>query len=74
MEQPIRVIVDVTPTIKERVLVQYLADDLRPKEVSEKQGFSVKTIEAQIMVIKRKFGIRTVAGLVALFMRNGMIK
>lgn len=54
-------------------LVKNLADDLRPKDICNKTGANIRTTEAKIMRMKRKFGCETTNGLVALFFRNKLI-
>ena len=58
-------------------LVQLLADDLRPFQISNCRSdmqFSNRAIEKKIGEIKNQFDCKTVGGLLALFFRNKLIK
>jgi hypothetical protein len=58
-------------------LVQLLADDLRPKSISncrDDMQYSPRTIEKEILRLRTTFDCKTVGGLVALFYRNKLIK
>lgn len=58
---------------KDAMIVKLLANDLRPKEMAEQIGISVRVVEARILSMRRNFKCNTVAGLVALFFRNKVI-
>lgn len=60
-------------TNDELELVRFFANDNRTKDIQEKTGKNVRTLEARIIRAKNKFGCNTHAGLVALFFRNGLI-
>ena len=55
-------------------IVQLLGEDLRPADIAEITGFSPRTIEQKILTLRVSFDCKSVHGLVALFMRNKLIK
>ncbi len=61
-------------TDRDILVVQLLADDYRPAEMTEKIPIAKKTIEKNISDLRGIFKLNTVGGLVALFYRNKLIK
>lgn len=55
-------------------IVKLLGEDLRPADIAEITGFSPRTIEQKILTLRVSFDCKSVHGLVALFMRNKLIK
>lgn len=64
---------ELVPAKTEVELVAMIAEDMRPKEIAQEKQLKPSTIEAQIFYLKKKFGKKTNAGLVSLFMRNKLI-
>lgn len=60
-------------TEREIQIVQMLADEKRPKEISEALKVNPRTMEAYIAESKKKFGCKSYVGLVSLFFRNKLI-
>jgi len=55
-------------------VVQLLGDDNTVEDVANAIEINKRTLEARILLIKRKCSVTTLAGLVALFFRNKLIK
>lgn len=66
--------VDNFATDKEVQLVALIAEDLRPVEIAAKMKAKRSLVESQIFYLRRKFAKKTNAGLVILFVRNGLIE
>lgn len=62
------------PTTREREIIQLLAEGHSNKEVAEKLGISVKTVETHRAAIMRKLGLHSIGELVRYAIRNHMIK
>jgi DNA-binding CsgD family transcriptional regulator len=60
--------------VRDLEIVQLLANDLRPKEIAEQLNTSIRSIEGRVLAIRKAFACNSVAGLVALFFRNKIIK
>ena len=65
----------VSKTVRNEIeLVQMLADDYTPKEISLKLKQSARTVEGKIQVLRKTFECKSVRGLIVLFFREGLIK
>ena len=73
-EKTITVTSHEKPTEAEISIVQLMSDGKRPSEIAAVRGAKTQTIRNQIFQAKKKFGESTNGGLVALFMRNNLIK
>ena len=62
------------PTTREREIIQLLAEGSSNKEVAEKLGISVKTVETHRAAIMRKLGLHSIGELVRYAIRNHMIE
>lgn len=60
-------------TIREREIVQLLAEGRTNKEVASKLFISIKTAEAHRVNINRKLGLNSVSDLVRYAVRNGIV-
>lgn len=58
---------------REREVLQLLAEGLRTKEISQKLGLSVKTVETHRKKIMEKIGIQSVAGLTRYAVKEGLV-
>ncbi|OGS58226.1 MAG: DNA-binding response regulator [Elusimicrobia bacterium RIFOXYB2_FULL_62_6] len=58
---------------REREVLQLLAEGLRTKEISNKLGLSVKTVETHRKKIMEKLGIQSIAGLTRYAVKEGLI-
>ncbi len=54
-------------------MVQMIANGLRAKDIAEKTGRNIRTVEAKIFTLKKKYNAPNPAGLVMLFFRNNLI-
>lgn len=54
-------------------IVQYMANGLRAKDIADKMGKNIRTLEAKIFTLKKKYNAPTPIGLVMLFYRNKLI-
>lgn len=63
---------DFTPF--QRLLLQLIASDLTALDIAEKLKKSVRTIEGHRDLLKKKCGVKTLAGLVAYAINNEIIK
>ena len=62
------------PTTREREIIQLLAEGRSNKEVAEKLGISVKTVETHRAAIMRKLGLHSIGELVRYAIRNHIIE
>jgi DNA-binding NarL/FixJ family response regulator len=62
------------PTTREREIIQLLAEGRSNKEVADKLGISVKTVETHRAAIMRKLGLHSIGELVRYAIRNHMIE
>jgi DNA-binding CsgD family transcriptional regulator len=49
-------------TKRQKQIVLYIADELSPKEIGEKLGISTRTVKFHKRYIRKKLGVRGVAG------------
>jgi DNA-binding NarL/FixJ family response regulator len=61
------------PTTREREIIQLLAEGHGNKEVADKLGISVKTVETHRAAIMRKLGLHSIGELVRYAIRNHII-
>jgi len=59
---------------KEVMIVSMLAEDNTVTEIAAKQNMKVRGLEGTVAAMKRKIGVKTIGGLVAYFIRNGLIE
>ena len=62
------------PTTREREVIQLLAEGSSNKEVADKLGISVKTVETHRAAIMRKLGLHSIGELVRYAIRNKFIE
>ena len=62
------------PTAREREIIQLLAEGSSNKEVADKLGISVKTVETHRAAIMRKLGLHSIGELVRYAIRNHIIE
>jgi DNA-binding NarL/FixJ family response regulator len=62
------------PTTREREIIQLLAEGYSNKEVADKLGISVKTVETHRSAVMRKLGLHSIGELVRYAIRNHIIK
>jgi DNA-binding NarL/FixJ family response regulator len=62
------------PTTREREIIQLLAEGSSNKEVADKLGISVKTVETHRAAIMRKLGLHSIGELVRYAIRNHIIE
>jgi hypothetical protein len=62
------------PTTREREIIQLLAEGASNKEVADKLGISVKTVETHRAAIMRKLGLHSIGELVRYAIRNHIIE
>jgi DNA-binding NarL/FixJ family response regulator len=62
------------PTAREREIIQLLAEGHGNKEVADKLGISVKTVETHRAAIMRKLGLHSIGELVRYAIRNHIIE
>lgn len=62
------------PTAREREIIQLLAEGNGNKEVADKLGISVKTVETHRAAIMRKLGLHSIGELVRYAIRNHIIE
>lgn len=62
------------PTTREREIIQLLAEGHSNKEVADKLGISVKTVETHRAAIMRKLGLHSIGELVRYAIRNHIIE
>jgi DNA-binding NarL/FixJ family response regulator len=62
------------PTTREREVIQLLAEGSSNKEVADKLGISVKTVETHRAAIMRKLGLHSIGELVRYAIRNKIIE
>lgn len=65
---------DDKPTTREREIIQLLAEGYSNKEVAQKLGISVKTVETHRAAIMRKLGLHSIGELVRYAIRNHIIE
>jgi DNA-binding NarL/FixJ family response regulator len=65
---------DDKPTTREREIIQLLAEGSSNKEVAEKLGISIKTVETPRAAIMRKLGLHSIGELVRYAIRNHIIE
>lgn len=65
---------DDKPTTREREIIQLLAEGSSNKEVADKLGISVKTVETHRAAIMRKLGLHSIGELVRYAIRNHIIE
>jgi DNA-binding NarL/FixJ family response regulator len=65
---------DEKPTTREREIIQLLAEGSSNKEVADKLGISVKTVETHRAAIMRKLGLHSIGELVRYAIRNHIIE
>lgn len=65
---------DDKPTRREREIIQLLAEGSSNKEVADKLGISVKTVETHRAAIMRKLGLHSIGELVRYAIRNHIIE
>lgn len=63
----------VTVLERDILIVQHLANDCKPLELAEMTGLSKRTIEGLLDGIRAKYGLKSLAGLVATFYREKLI-
>lgn len=63
-----------TVNLRDIEVVNLLANDLRPFNIAKELGVGVRNIESIILKLRNKFECKSVAGLVVIFFRNGIIK
>jgi DNA-binding CsgD family transcriptional regulator len=59
---------------REREVLRFLAQGLRAREVAERLGIKVKTVETHRSSLLRKLRLRTVGDLVRYAVRNGFVE
>lgn len=64
----------VTLTKKESEVVQLASEDLSNTEISIAMGVSIRTVEMHKYNILKKTGCRTMAGLLPILFRQGLLK
>lgn len=69
----IKIQVDREVTDKDVALVQGLADGKTAKEIAETTDQNLRTVEAQLATLKKKYFVKSPVGLVILFYRNELI-
>ncbi len=69
---PARALASKPLTMREREIVQLLAEGKLNRDVSDMLGISVKTVETHRARVMRKLGVKTVADLVRYAVRNGI--
>ena len=65
---------DDKPTAREREIIQLLAEGRSNKEVADKLGISIKTVETHRAAIMRKLGLHSIGELVRYAIRNHIIE
>lgn len=65
---------DDKPTTREREIIQLLAEGRSNKDVAEKLGISIKTVETHRAAIMRKLGLHSIGELVRYAIRNHIIE
>jgi DNA-binding CsgD family transcriptional regulator len=55
-------------------LVQHFADDMRVQQVADEMGIGKRLVESRLTNLKSHFKVKTTAGLVVMFIRNGLIE
>ncbi|MBU6328261.1 MAG: response regulator transcription factor [Verrucomicrobia bacterium] len=65
---------DDKPTTREREIIQLLAEGSSNKEVADKLGISVKTVETHRSAVMRKLGLHSIGELVRYAIRNKIIE
>ncbi len=65
---------DDKPTRREREIIQLLAEASTNKEIADKLGISVKTVETHRAAIMRKLGLHSIGELVRYAIRNHIIE
>lgn len=61
-------------TLREREIVQLLAESRTSKEIAARLGVSVKTVDAHRANIMRKLNLHSIAALVRYAVRNGIVE
>lgn len=74
MEQKNTVTREVSPTEKEREWVKRLADGATYKELSIENDLSKNALAYKLTALREKFGCKNSGELIAVFLRNGLIK
>lgn len=72
-KRTIQITVDREVTDNDVRLVQGLADGKTAKEIAETTEQNVRTVEAQLATVKKKYFVTSPVGLVILFYRNRLI-
>lgn len=65
--------IKVNVTERETQLVKLLADGNTLPEISKQTDTKLRTLEAKVSILKRKYQSQTLANLVAVFLRNKLI-
>lgn len=65
---------DDKPTAREREIIQLLAEGSSNKDVADKLGISIKTVETHRAAIMRKLGLHSIGELVRYAIRNHIIE
>lgn len=66
--------INVNVTEGEMMIVTLLAEGNNIPEIATKLNINKRTLEKKVIVIKQKFHSTTLAGLVAIFLRNKLIE
>lgn len=65
---------EIVATEQEMIIVQCLADDMRPTDIGPKVFRSPRTVENIIAGMKAKLDVKTNAAMVYIFCKNGLIQ
>lgn len=65
--------IQVKPRKKDVDIVQLLADDNRAATVAERLNRTTSQVYQDFESIKKRYGCKTLEGVVALFFRNGLV-
>lgn len=69
-----KITVNIITRAKEIEIVKLLADGYNVREVSEKMKTNKRSLEAKLALMRGKYRTTTLAGLVAIFLRNKLIE
>ena len=61
-------------TEREREVIRLMCEGLTAKEIAGRMNISAKTVEFHRQQIKRRIGVRGIAGIVRYAVRNGIIE
>ena len=61
-------------TPRERDILDALAEGLSSKQIAQREGLSVRTVETHRLNLRKKLGIETPAGLIRYALQQGWIK